>query len=378
MKSDGKATVRFTVTDTGIGIPRNQIEALFSPFTQADDSTTRKYGGTGLGLAISKQLVEMMGGKIGIESQEGAGSTFWFTAAFERTQDPALASTVGPVPQNSATERIKGRFVSPSGLTVKGREPRILVAEDNATNRAVALAQLKKLGYKSDAVANGSEAVEALQHDGYDLVLMDCEMPVMDGFEATHLIRKSSHPLVPIIALTASAMSGDRNRCICEGMNDYLSKPVELEQLAEVLAKWCPTTDPSGTVHSAEAAASEQTGAVFDQEALLKRLMGDRQLAGVIVKGFLEDFPTQLNNLCQRYIEEDGAGTRLQAHALRGSAATVSACSLSAIAAKMEETVGAGEWGRFGTLVPRAVEEFKLLKSTLEHVGWHSPMKESL
>ncbi len=267
-EEDGKTTVRFVIADTGIGITQHQVAALFSPFTQADDSTTRKYGGTGLGLAISKQLVEMMGGKIGVESQEGTGSTFWFTAAFGTAPEPSLApmvETVSTVPQNAASDRIDGR-VAPGGLAVKGREPRILVAEDNATNRAVALAQLEKLGYQADAVANGAEAVEALQRGEYDLVLMDCEMPVMDGFEATRLIRKSSHPLVPIIALTASAMSGDRDRCIREGMNDYLSKPVDLPQLADLLTKWCPEPDLQTALQSAENADAEQMTPVFDSQ----------------------------------------------------------------------------------------------------------------
>jgi CheY-like chemotaxis protein/HPt (histidine-containing phosphotransfer) domain-containing protein len=369
-EDDGKVTVRFAVTDTGIGIRPDQAQALFSPFVQADVSTTRKYGGTGLGLAISKQLVELMGGKIGLESREGEGSTFWFTAVFETPLEPALASTVEPAStsrQTPAGERIGGCFVVPCGV---GHEVRILIAEDNPTNQAVALAQLEKLGYKADAVANGAEALEALQHGGYDLVLMDCEMPTMDGYEATRRIRESSNPHVPIIAVTAHAMSGDRDRCLREGMNDFLSKPVDLQRLAEVLAKWLRGPDSQGAARTAEEAASEQAVAVFDSEAFLKRLMGDRRLAGIIIKGFLDNLPSQLNNLRKRLAEEDGPGARSQAHALKGSAATVSAGSLRAIALEMEGAAGAGELDHFGELLPRAVEEFERLKSTLEHAGW--------
>jgi PAS domain S-box-containing protein len=188
-----KAMLRFSITDTGIGIRPDQAAALFSPFVQADDSTTRKYGGTGLGLAISKQLVEMMGGKIGLESREGQGSTFWFTAAFETAQETAMPPVEEPVSNSSrktASEHIESVVVAPCGLSNIPHKARVLVAEDNATNRIVALAQLEKLGYQADAADNGAEAVAALQTGGYDLVLMDCEMPVMDGYEATRLIRK--------------------------------------------------------------------------------------------------------------------------------------------------------------------------------------------
>jgi signal transduction histidine kinase/ActR/RegA family two-component response regulator len=225
------ATVRFAVTDTGIGIRMDQAAKLFAPFTQADVSTTRKYGGTGLGLAICKQIVEMMGGVIGVDSREGQGSTFWFTAVFQ------LALPDQQPPTSSSRERTLGGQVETNS---KRSTARILVAEDNATNREVILAQLEKVGYTAIAVRDGSEAVEALQRGGFDLVLMDCQMPVMDGFEATHHIRKSVHRSIPIIALTAAAMSDDRDRCLNEGMNDYLSKPVDLGALQDVLAKWLP------------------------------------------------------------------------------------------------------------------------------------------
>ncbi len=360
-KDAGQATVRFALTDTGIGIRPDQAPALFAPFVQADASTTRKYGGTGLGLAISKQLVELMGGKIGLESREGEGSTFWFTAVFETRPEPAAAPAVARAStgrQRSAGERID-------------RGPaRILIAEDNPTNQFVALAQLEKLGYKGRAVANGAEAVEALRQGGYDLVLMDCEMPAMDGYEATRRIRASPHPHVPIIAVTAHAMSGGREKCTQAGMDDFLPKPVELDRLAELLAKWLPRPDPRGALQTPEPAVPEHPAVVFDAEDLLKRLMGDRELAGVIVKAFLGDFPSQLDTLRKRLAEADGPGARLQAHALKGSAATLSAGSLRAVALEMERAAGAGELERFGELLPRTVEEFERLKSALEHAGW--------
>jgi PAS domain S-box-containing protein len=346
-QAGGKAAVRFTISDTGIGIRPDQAARLFTPFTQADDSTTRKYGGTGLGLAICKQLVEMMGGTIGVESAEGRGSTFWFRVAFEvapADQQPP-ASKRPPDRANTMTAR-------------RERAARILVAEDNATNREVALAQLRKLGYQADAVNNGAEAVQALEREHYDLVLMDCEMPVMDGYQATRHIR-SARPGLPVIALTADAMSGDRDRCLSEGMNDYLAKPVDLDLLADVLAKWLAVRRPA-----------ERPKAVFEGEPLLRRLMGDRELAGSVLKCFLHDVPSQLNNLRQRLKDADAAGVRMQAHALKGAAATVSAEDLRVIALAIEQSGKTAQLDQCAELLPRAAEEFERFKSALETSGW--------
>jgi CheY-like chemotaxis protein/HPt (histidine-containing phosphotransfer) domain-containing protein/anti-sigma regulatory factor (Ser/Thr protein kinase) len=355
-----KATLRFTVTDTGIGIRRDRAAEIFSPFTQADASTTRKYGGTGLGLAIAKQLVDLMGGSLGVNSREGRGSIFWFTAVFDLSAGQREA--VG--------ERRDAGSRMPAVKTPVAGNVRILVAEDNATNQNVALALLAKLGYKASAVANGADAVEALRHDRYDLVLMDCLMPVMDGFEATRQIRASAQPAIPIIALTADAMSTDRDRCMSEGMNDYLSKPVDLRRLAEVLAQWLPNPGPGAADQTAGRAVPEPAAPAFDSESLLKRLMGDTQLARVIVQGFLEDFPSQLNTLRKRLAEADAPGARLQAHALKGSAATISAPGLHAVALEMERAAAAGQLDRFGEILPRALQEFERLKGTLERAEW--------
>ncbi len=224
-----RVMLRFVVADTGIGIRPDTAEKLFLPFTQADDSTTRKYGGTGLGLTISRQLVELMGGSIGVKSGKNEGSTFWFTAAFGCVSEAAE-------PAENPAQRL------PLELAPRHSDSRILIAEDNGTNRMVALAQLKRLGYQADAVTNGAEAVEALKKRQYGLILMDCEMPVMDGYETTEYLRKSAKSSIPIIAVTADAMSTDRDRCLSVGMNDYLSKPVHIERLAELLSRWLPAT----------------------------------------------------------------------------------------------------------------------------------------
>ena len=358
-QGDGTATIRFAVSDTGIGIRPEQVAALFSPFTQADASTTRRYGGTGLGLAISKELVEMMEGTIGVDSREGRGSTFWFTAVLRL--DPAAQLRL-------PDEREDGRSRAPRRGTGVGHPARVLVAEDNPTNREVALAQLETLGYKADAVSNGAEAIEALERSRYGLVLMDCEMPVMDGFEATRRIR-GSHPGIPIIAVTADAMSGDRDRCLNKGMNDYLSKPVDLGQLADVLAKWLASPD-GDAAHTPAQPDEEQAEAIFNAEALLHRLLGDRRLAGTIVTGFLQDVPTQLNNLRARIGESDAPGVRRQAHALKGAAATVAAERLRGTALALERAGAAGQLDRCDELFSRVIEEFEQYRSALGQAGW--------
>ncbi|MCX6673279.1 MAG: ATP-binding protein, partial [Methanothrix sp.] len=229
-------TLRFSVSDTGIGIPASRLAALFTPFTQADGSTTRKYGGTGLGLAISKQLAQMMNGNIGAQSVEGVGSTFWFTARFEK-----IASSL-ELNASPGEGQVMPTATGPKNAPSLPGVVRILLAEDNPVNQKVALAMLKKLGCRTDVVANGLEAVKALQTAFYDLVLMDCQMPEMDGFEATRAVRQkesaAKSPSIPIIAMTASAMQADREKCLQAGMSDFIAKPVQPGELAEMLARW--------------------------------------------------------------------------------------------------------------------------------------------
>jgi two-component system, sensor histidine kinase and response regulator len=229
---------------------------------------------------------------------------------------------------------------------------------------------LQKLGYKATAVPNGLDAVEKLAHDRYDLVLMDCEMPVMNGYEATRLIRKSNQPAIPVIALTASAMSSDRNLCLDAGMNDYLSKPVDLGRLADSLARWLPLSVSRTTVDGpAEVSAAAQEVA-FDTDALIERVRGDRTLAGVILKSFVRDVPSQLKDLAKRLDEADAPGVRFHSHTLKGAAATVSAEGLRAISVALESAGKAGQLDTCRDLLPRAFEEFDRFKTTLERDGW--------
>jgi signal transduction histidine kinase/CheY-like chemotaxis protein/HPt (histidine-containing phosphotransfer) domain-containing protein len=370
----GRITVRFAVTDTGIGIRPDQAPALFAPFVQADVSTTRKYGGTGLGLAICKQLAEMMGGMIGLESQEGEGSTFWFSAvlALPLVAFAAATTDIAGVGRNQRDPEPIEAVVS--HLKSRSRHAaRILVAEDNLTNQIVVTAQLHKLGYAADVVSNGAEAVDAVELGIYGLVLMDCEMPIMDGYQASRRIRASGCSRIPIIALTAHAMAGDRERCLGAGMDDFISKPVDLHLLVDALCRWLPESGPDleAAIPAAPPAARQLTAvAVFDPDALLQRLMGDRHLADIIMDGFLEDAPAQFDRLGKRLAEGDAPGARLQAHTLKGSSATVSACRLSAAAQAMEQIAATGELAPLGVLLPRVIEEFEAFQVALGAAGW--------
>ena len=493
-------TLRFTVSDTGIGFRQDRASALFEPFVQGDGSITRRYGGTGLGLAISKQLVEMMGGQIGVESQEGKGSAFWVTAVFEKQlrltmpladAEPSLQNTKVLVVDDNATNRsLVCRLLSSWGshpeqsadansaltvlrlaaqgaspfrialldmslpgmggeelgrriaadpqlkqtalvlMTALGRDEdsarlsllgfaghvakpifertlqrallrlgaktsaaapaaaadhlqhhivranghaRVLVVEDNVTNQEVAMAMLNKLGYHADLAANGVEAIQALREAEYDVVLMDCEMPEMDGCEATRLIRepqtRTHNPHIPIIALTADAIIGDREKCLEAGMSDYLAKPVEPRQLAAVLEKWL--IEPAGgEVRSPVGQSLEVTKAVFNQEELLTRLMGDKDLAKKLIARFLNDVPQHLRTLTSRLNAGDANGARLQAHTLKGAAATVAAEALRALCSEAQEAAAADELTRALDLMPRLDEQVESLNSTLKQAGW--------
>jgi signal transduction histidine kinase len=229
------ATVLFEISDSGIGISEERLTAIFDPFTQVDGTITRKYGGTGLGLTICKQLAELMGGKIGVTSTVGKGSTFWFASRFTKCSDAEAQKLI-------AQDELDKYDTHSSVKTASNGKLRILLAEDNIINQKVAQNMLNRLGYKADVVANGREAVRALQLINYDLVLMDCMMPEMDGFEATRMIRdpamKVLNHKVPIIAMTAGAMKGDSEKCLQAGMDDYLSKPVKKNVLGAIIEKY--------------------------------------------------------------------------------------------------------------------------------------------
>ena len=219
---DGRRMLRVSVTDSGIGIPLDKQAVVFEKYRQADSSTTRRYGGTGLGLAICRQLATLMDGDIGLESTEGMGSTFWFAI---------------PLAAAAPTEAEPVVEAAPAALPDASRHPVVLLVEDNATNQFVARRFLEKAGCVVDVAANGAEALERIAGRDYDLVFMDCQMPIMDGYEATRRIRQGRLASVPIVAMTAHAMKGDRERCLAVGMTDYLSKPLKPQTVAEMVER---------------------------------------------------------------------------------------------------------------------------------------------
>ncbi|WP_136810322.1 ATP-binding protein [Desulfosediminicola flagellatus] len=224
-QSADSVDLRFDITDSGIGIATEKLNDIFSPFAQADSTMTRQFGGTGLGLTITQQLVKMMGGEIGVKSILGSGSTFWFTVSLPIAEAPQEIEQRN-LPAHH-TQQLSGR---------------VLVAEDNEVNQIVVEGILRKLGLQATLVENGRLAVEKRETEAFDIILMDCQMPVMDGYLATRKIRKyeanSGAAPIPIIALTAHAILGEKDRCLASGMNDYLSKPFTQEQLEELLLRW--------------------------------------------------------------------------------------------------------------------------------------------
>jgi CheY-like chemotaxis protein len=231
-RTDEAALLRIEVSDDGIGIEASQLERMFEPFTQADVSTTRRFGGTGLGLAIARELTQLMGGRIGAESSVGHGSKFWVEvslAVAAQAFAPAEA-TPAPAPRDRR-------------MALAEDAPIVLVVDDAPVNQIVAVRALQRCGCRSDVAGDGVEALKALATNRYDAVLMDCQMPEMDGYAATTELRRreAGARRVPVIAMTASTMKGDLERCIAHGMDDFLSKPIRHNALDEVIHRWIPS-----------------------------------------------------------------------------------------------------------------------------------------
>lgn len=337
----GKIGIEFSVRDTGIGLSVEQQQRLFRSFEQADGSTTRKYGGSGLGLAISRRLAEMMGGKVGVVSRPGQGSTFWLRLELDPASEQVATSAMpGAGPQLNAAE-------SPLDVTQLKRRlqgAHILLVEDNKLNQEVACELLKLVEISIDIAENGLQALQKLEQSRYDLVLMDMQMPVMDGLTATRKIRQLSHlDRMPILAMTASALASDRELCLQAGMNDFLAKPIEPEQLWSALANWIDRrgeqSDQAQPVAPEEEAAELPEIPGLDTATGARLALNDPALYRRLLLSFAQgqhDFARQLNSALQQNDPE--TAVRL-VHTLKGSAAQIGAHELSLAAREYEQTL---------------------------------------
>jgi PAS domain S-box-containing protein len=343
-----RASFSLVVRDTGVGMGPEVVEGLFAPFYQGDSSITRRFGGTGLGLSITRGLVELMGGHIAAESALGVGSTFTVDLSLPL---PARLPVRDEVPELLASAEAVG-------------SARILVADDALTNQKVALQMLSKLGLHGRAVANGDEAVRMLSREHFDLVLMDCQMPVMDGFAATRLIRSGvageANRQLPIIAMTANALAGDREHCLQAGMNDYLPKPVALDELRHKVLHWLATAPTPPLPRTSKAPVSNAPPPVFDFPDLLKNCGNEKALAHAIIETTLTEAPAQMKAFEEVLGQPDAVLVASKAHVLVGVFSQLGAKRLAHRLRQVEEAARRGQLPDAG-LMPELWGEYEAL-----------------
>lgn len=320
--------IEFLVKDTGIGIPKEKLSILFQQFSQVNTSTTREYGGTGLGLAISKELVELMGGKISAISEYGVGSTFKFTIKFKKHNDAAPIIDLW----RPTIETFKSHIL-------RKKQLKILLAEDSSTNQQVINVRLKRFGLVADVVDNGNDAVKKIKQNKYDLILMDVQMPELDGFNATRQIREyeASRCMkpTPIIAMTAHAMNGDREECIRTGMDDYITKPFLPQTLMEILDKWLPKDDSDGETicdilkQESEHLDSSNHATTKNEDSYIE----------IISISFADELPSLIMNIQNYMKSNDLNNVKKLVHTIKGVSAMIGEKELNRVAIEMEHVL---------------------------------------
>ncbi len=369
----------YEVSDTGIGIAADQIGSIFDPFLQAEESTVRRFGGTGLGLAICRQLVELMGGRLWVESTPGEGSVFSFTVPLQRQPEKTATETPPEVTRSGGARRprLRPRSSSSAWRGVKrpglGRPYRVLVAEDNLVNQKVTRLLLHRLENSVDIVADGFEVLEALARAPYDLILMDCEMPRMDGYQATIEIRKGRYqPQIPIVAITAHAFDHDREKCLAAGMNDYLAKPVTIHQLENVLERWLNRqAEPPAKVDSTadRDPATAPLPPVTLNLATLRAVGACTASNAYVFQGIIETFLSSVGDRIRalREAAELGNTQRLikLLHSLKGSTSTLGAEQLCALCITLEKKAQSGSLEDANSLCGRVEAEFDRVEAAL-------------
>jgi CheY-like chemotaxis protein/HPt (histidine-containing phosphotransfer) domain-containing protein len=363
-------TLYFVIQDTGIGIDSQNQKKLFQSFSQIDDSTTRQYGGTGLGLAICKQLVQLMKGQIGVDSNLNQGSDFWFTATFKLSN-----STDFDLKNEELLPFIIPKFEEKDTSL---KDYQLLIVEDTLINQKVLLNQLQILGYQADCVRNGQEALEVLTYAHYDLIFMDCQMPVLDGYKTTQTLREWEDQKTDaepyhrtIIGLTAYAMQGDREKCLAAGMDDYLSKPVSIESLALILQKWLKPFDQNrvdsksenSNIHVSVASETEVVRSdLWDLKRFHEVIGGDLEFGRSIIEMFLEDLVTNLADLKKYLQSHDAQNMASKAHQIKGSAANLGFVKLSEIAQQLEKKGFDQNWDDVDLLIDQLEAVFLQVK----------------
>ena len=371
-----KLKLFFSVKDTGIGIPASKQDIIFDKFSQADGSTTRKFGGTGLGLAICQKIVQMMSGDIGVKSQEGQGAEFWFTVEVQQSQLSQSDLDHDLIEKDTNIEHVEGF-----------ENVNILLVEDNQVNQMMAKEMLKELGCQVTVAANGKIAIQKVeQEEPFDVIFMDCQMPIMDGFEAASKISEKKRnkliPAIPIIALTANAIKGDREKCISSGMDDYLSKPVRKMDLKSALVRWLPEEKHISKVNEEEQKTDLDLDRFIDKLPDINHKLSDSKLYLDIskvyeVKDLLQSFFDEtihvyfqethgyIENIKQSLHSKNYDNIVENAHPLKSSSEGLGFVIIADIAAKIEESARLKQDNHYKELV-LAIED--AVYKTREHL----------